>query len=282
MSKRFERMMDGMESQQQADLGDLSEVEALLSGYDAPQPAASDTDRLLLNLEPFLNADKHTSRQSGFRNWRRLARSQAGLLETPFWLASVFVFVLGLGLALLDGEGALALLFVFLSPAAAAAGVAYAFRPATRTLWELEKISPTHPLELLYTRLALIIGFNSLLALLMLGIAWWQGPQLVLWRLLLAWLGPMLALAGTALYITVRWGSVPGIAAALGAWAAVVSVGWWRALHEAAGPEMALWLLERISGSNLLAVFYLALLVGGLYLLKAAGSWMTRSDPAWS
>jgi hypothetical protein len=279
MNERSKRLVDGLDATRRAELGDLSAVEALLQSYDAPQPGAADTSRLLANLEPFL---AQSPPKNGLAHWRRLARSQARLLEKPFWLASGLVFVIGLLLALLDGEGALAVLFVFLSPAAAAAGVAYAFRPETRTLWELEKISPTHPLELLYVRLALIIGFNSLLTLLVLGIAWWQGPQLVLWRLLLAWLGPMLALAGTALYVTVRWGSVAGIAAAMGAWAGAVSVGWWRALHEAAGTGMVLWLLERIAGSDLLAVIYLALLVGGLYLLKAAGNWMTRSDPAWS
>jgi hypothetical protein len=279
MNERSKRLVDGLDAARQAELGDLSAVEALLQSYDAPQPDTAYTSRLLANLEPFL---AQSPQKNGLVHWRRLARSQARLLEKHFWLASGLVFVIGLLLALLDGEGALAVLFVFLSPAAAAAGVAYAFRPETRTLWELEKISPTHPLELLYVRLALIIGFNSLLTLLVLGIAWWQGPQLVLWRLLLAWLGPMLALAGTALYVTVRWGSVAGIAAAMGAWAAAVSIGWWRALHEAAGTGMVLWLLERIAGSDLLAVIYLALLLSGLYLLKAAGNWMTRSDPAWS
>ncbi|HSV85737.1 MAG TPA: hypothetical protein VLH85_04125 [Levilinea sp.] len=282
MNRLSERLTGGLDAQQQAELGDLRRVEALLAGLSTPEPDRADTARLLATLDLFMTANRGTHRLFGFAHWLRLARTQAVLIEKPFWLACILVFIIGLALALLDGEGALPLLFVFLSPAAASAGVAYAFRPATRALWELERITPTHTLELLYTRLALVIGFNSLLALLLLSIAWWQSPSLVIWRLLLAWLGPMLALAGIALYGTVRWGSVAGILAAMGSWGVTVYIGWWRMLQEATRPEPALWLLELINRSNLLVLFFLALSIGGLWLLHATGRWMQGGDAAWS
>jgi hypothetical protein len=282
MNERPERLVEGLDAARQAELGDLSSVEDLLASYPAPDPSPFDSARLLANLEPFLADKGKAEARFTLVHWVQLARSQAVLIERPFWLASALVFLMGLAMALLDGEGTLTVLFVFLSPAAAAAGVAYAFRPATRTLWELEKLTPTHPLELLYTRLALVMCFNSVLALLLLAIAWWQGPQVVLWRVLLAWLGPMLALAGMALYGTVRWGSVAGILAAMGAWGTVISFGWWRALAEVTLVERPLWLLEQINQSNGLVLFFLAALVCGVWLLSAAGRWVQQSDTAWS
>src|ERR687894_312340 len=107
-----------------------------------------------------------------------------------------------------------------------AARVAYVFRPATRTIWEWERCCPVRPLELLYVRLGLIVASNIAVAGLILSVVSAETPGLLLWRLILAWLGPLLGLAGLALYISVRWGSLAGVAAPLTIWAALIVLGW--------------------------------------------------------
>ncbi len=68
----------------------------------------------------------------------------------------------------------------------------------TRTLWELERLSRYQPFELLYARVAVILLLDVALAVVLLLVVWSQGAQIVLWRLLLTWFGPMIGLAGAS------------------------------------------------------------------------------------
>lgn len=276
--------------EQQTELGDLDPLLTALAADEAPQPSPGETTRLLAQLRPLVAAratplpEWLEPQETGVRAWLRLAWSQTSLLETPFWYASGGMIVLGLLLGVAGGGGLLALMFLFLSPVLAAAGVAYAFRPATRTLWELEQAAPIRPLELLYARLALIFAGNVALACAVLSVVWMGVPGLVVWRLIVAWLGPMLFLAGTALYTSVRWGSVAGIAVPLSIWAGLITLGWQELADRMrpAGLNLIDVLLPLLSASDGLLAGSLAALIAGVLLLRQGGRLALGERVAWS
>lgn len=291
MNDKTEQLTAGLNPAQREALGDLDDVVEALAREAAPELGPTDHARLLATLEPYLPIPTSAATKGPERERRPCAIvsrvwgavwTQTALLHAPFWWAGVLVLVLGLGVTLLKGDGLLPLIFVFLTPVLSAAGVAYAFRPETRTLWELERLTPVHPLELLYARLLVVLAFDAFLSLMLLTMAWLQVPQLVLWRFLLAWLGPMLALTGLALYATVRWGATLGAVLPLGLWGAFVLVGWWRAVAQAeASPtrvvlagEAVAWLLSQINTSTAVLVACLLAAAVGLLLLGQAGRWV--------
>lgn len=291
MRRASESLTDGLSAKQVAELGDLRPLAERLAGYVAPQPDAAATERLLAHLRPLLAGQGAAAAQptqepspGGAGYWLRLAWAQTSLFEPAFWWASLLVVALGLLVGLAAGGGALALLFALGSPLLAAAGVAYAFRPAARSAWELELACPVRPLELLYARLGLVLAFNLALALALLVAAALQEPRLVLWRLLVAWLGAMVGLAGLALYSTVRWGAVAGAAVPLVLWAAALGTAWRWAGGDAAPSGQALLdrLLPWLTGSNGALLAAVAALAAGAALLYRAGRLAAGEALQWS
>jgi hypothetical protein len=300
--------------EQQSDLGDLSGVQESLARYVVPRPSPEETGALLARLRPLVAAraagadaraaQVHTTvrtpapapepdfledaplpaAQRGVRGWLDLARSQTSLLESSFWWASGLVFTVGLLAGLTQAGRPYSLILAFLSPVLAAAGVAYAFRPSLRSLGEMERACPINPLELVYARLGLVLAFNLVLSLALLTMLAATEPGLVLWRLVAAWLGPMLALAGVALYTTVRWGAVAGAASPLTLWAALL-LGLWQAAGRET-PDLPNLLQERlvpvIGHSNAMLAASLAALALGLLLLRHAGRRALGDDAAWN
>lgn len=297
MNDAVEDLVSGLDDKQRRSLGDLSTVVAYLENCPAPEASVQEQARLLSALLPYLEETAPKNPEEGMpagqyapqpafslRGWLRLAWSQAVLLEKPFWWSNGLVMLLGLALAALRTDSLLVVVFAFLAPILAAAGVAYAFRPATRSLWELEKISPTGTLELLYARLALVIGFNLALSLALLGVVWFQAPNILLWRLLAAWLGPMLALAGLALYTTLRWGPAAGAILPLGLWGGLTFLGWRQAIERSAESGLAdpaEWLAVQVGHSEPLLLFYLAACLLGLALLYQAGRLALKGTALW-
>jgi hypothetical protein len=279
MRDNAEQLTDGLDEAQRESVGDVSRLADLLAAYSVPSEPGSHADaRLLAALDPYLPVPDQPDRSMS--TWLTLAWSQARLLQAPFWWAGGMMLALGLILTLVNGDGLSALIFIFLTPVLAAAGVAYAFRPETETLWELERLTPTDPLTLLYARITLVLIFDTLLSVILLGTVWLQTPQLTLWRLLLTWLGPMLALAGLALYVTVRWGPTTGVVLALGFWGALILVGWWQAVDRVADSQaVASWLLAQIGGSSTVLTLCLAAAGVGVLLLWQSGQWV--KERAW-
>lgn len=215
--------------EQRAELGDLQPLYDRLATYDAPE---SDQSRLLATLKPLLvqssEAEQPVVRleRFGWQDWLRLAWAQTTLIETPFWGSSVLLTLIGLTLGMSYGSATTTLWLFFLSPLIAVSGVAYIFRPATRTLWELERLSRYQPFELLYARLVVILLLNVALALALLLVIWTQGAQIVLWRLLLIWFGPMIGLMGVALFCSVRWNTLAGVIVPMALWCLMIVLGW--------------------------------------------------------
>jgi hypothetical protein len=210
----------------------------------------------------------------GVRAWVRLARAQIELLEPPFWWSSLLLSALGLCLALGYGSTAAILCLVLLSPLIASAGVAYLFRPATHTLWELERLSPVQPFELLYARLALILLMNIALAIALLLVVWSHNTQMILWRLLLIWFGPMIGMSGIALFCSVRWNTIAGVIAPIAVWVGLIVVGWRDTILSTTPTTAAL--VSQIDTSNVLLLSASMVLILGLWLFYESGRWVIR------
>ena len=217
--------------EQQAELGNFSrQVGPYLDQYETPEV---DTPALMTALRAHLPAVDTASNVPlvadspfvGVRGWLKLARMQLGLVSSSTWGASLLLIALGL-LILFAGRDMAAVLFVLVSPLLAVVGVAYIFRPAARSLREMELLSPINPLELLYARLILLLALNAIPTVILLLLVWQQDSQIVLWRLLLVWFGPMMGMAGLALYATIRWNMLAGAVAPLALWVAFVAIGW--------------------------------------------------------
>lgn len=281
MNDKVGKLTTGLDETQQQALGDLDELAKLLTTYETPpEPNAEDHARLLATLEPYMPAQPpgEAAANQDLRAWMALAWSQAKLVQAPFWWAGGLVLLLGLVTALLDKGDLLTLMWIFLAPVLSVAGVAYAFRPETSTLRELERLTPVNPLVLLYARLLLVLAFDAAVSLILLVVVWLQVPQLVLWRLLLAWLGPMLALTGVALYATVRWSPTHGMVLPLGLWGTFVLAGWWQVVERADGMrDAAAWLLTQINASSAISIACVVAMALGLLLLWQSGQWATET-----
>ena len=275
-------LTEGLDPAQQTELGDLSRLEARLRTLQVSDPTPEEHAALVTRLTATLAAAEPLPERSlQPALWLQIARAQIRLLGMPFWMASGFILVLGVSLGLVGDGSLLAILFVLCAPVLAAVGVAYVFRPETRSLRELEDISPIGSLELLYVRLGVILAFNILLCLAILAAIALHAPQsVVVWRLLLAWLGPMLALTGTALYASLRLGSPAGVAVPLGLWGLLMFLGWRMAAfqREALPGE---WLLAQISHSDLILLGSLVALLAGLVLVQQASQYLRQETAGW-
>jgi hypothetical protein len=282
MKNPVDKLVNGLEENQRKALGNLSNLAHFLESDGLPNPEKEEVARLLEALESYLpDSTAHQARTPA--NWLRLARSQFVLFEGSFWLAGASLLLLGLLMTVIDGHEVLPLALVLLAPLLSAAGVAYAFRPETRTLGDLEHLTATSPAELLYTRLALVLAFNMLISLLLLLLIWLEGPQLILWRLTLVWLGPLLALTGLALYTTIRWGSLVGIILPLGLWGSLVLLGWREVLlRKATEMTPVTWLLLEISRSDPLLMGSILACIAGIGLLILAGQVVPRMRQSWN
>lgn len=257
---------------EQAELGDLTELEAALLAYNAPDINSA---HLMGELTPLLH---RTVKRPHIHDWRGLLRTQTTLPGTGFWWASGLLFALGL-LLVLASDGTGGLLFALASPLVAGFGVTYLLRPATRGLRELERLSAIRPLELLYVRLLLVLTYNTGLALPLILIGWGQGTDVVLWRVLMVWFGPMVGMTGAAFYITLRWNPLAGIGVPLGAWAALVFLGWQDVVASATVFNLTadLMLLIVVQSDVILAGSLLALLIG-LLMLVMTGQQVRRLE----
>lgn len=269
-------LSSGLDPDQQTDLGDLSPVEALLNAYDTPKP---DSDRLLASLQAVIQQQEvliPSPTPRSLRDRLRLAHMQVSLVGSAFWWASALM--LGLGLVLLAvSEGAIAGLYALAAPIFAVIGTAYIFRPDARSLREFELLSAVSPLEMLYTRLLLILLYNVGLAVTLILFAWSQDTQIVLWRLLLIWFGPMVGLMGAALYSLIRWRMLAGMMVPMGLWSALLFLGWREAVLHSSGSFVSLGDLSLavVQSSSFLVVSCLALVMG-LILMWQSGRWVPK------
>jgi hypothetical protein len=271
-------LTSGLDSEQQAELGDLRQLEAALQTYESPKP---DSARLLAELQPLMPQPVTPRPDPVSKDWRyrlRLTHMQLSLVDGTFWWVSGLL--LGLGVLLLIASGGIiAGFFALISPVLAVAGTAYIFRPEMRSLRDFELLSAVKPLELLYTRLLLILVYNTGLALTLILLASSQDTQLVLWRLLLIWLGPMVGLTGVALYSMLRWNLLAGVLLPMSSWSLLLFVGWRDAVLQTRTLMISVEVFSQVvtQSDTLLLASILALVVG-IVLVWRSGRWTTYKE----
>lgn len=262
----------------QQELGNLEPLMTWLASDTAPHVPKGATEHLLAQLQPHVAARREApiAPHRGVREWIALAWAQTTIFEGGFWWASMITTAIGLLVGVFNGGPWLALLFVLCAPVLTAVGVALAFQSLSQTLGDLERASPTHPLELLYARLGLVVGINTLMALFPLAFVWAEIPGIVLWRLMIIWLGPMCALAGVALYTSVRWRSIPGMVVPLGLWGGLVLLSgpWLTERADQLRQASAETIIIYVSNSNAIIVIALVALIVGLTMIHRSGHYM--------
>jgi Putative zinc-finger len=160
---------------------------------------------------------------------RRLADlvvAEARLIRPAVPVASALVMALGVVTVLLQATAFANLVLALITPIVAAAGVAGTYRSGRDPAAELVAATPTSGRLLLLVRIALVFGFDLVLAVAAsatLNVA--GGPGASLNTLVGAWLGPMALLSSLSLLIAVRFGPDVALGAAAALWAVRVVAG---------------------------------------------------------
>jgi hypothetical protein len=152
-----------------------------------------------------------------------LVIAEARLIRLPVPIASALVMALGVALISLQA-GAAGLMLSLVAPIVAAAGVAGTYRSGKD---ELIAATPTSGRLLLLIRLALVFGYDLVLAVAasVTLTATGTAGTTSLDALVGAWLGPMALLSSLSLLIAVRLGPDVALGVAVGLWALRVLAG---------------------------------------------------------
>jgi len=201
-----------------------------LSEWQAPQPSPADTRRLLARVAPDLPTQSPVRRAIRSHQQQRVAfllttaRAQVSLFGLDFWLVSALITLLGASVVLGRVAPDQELVLRVGGPLLAYLGTIAAFRGGDARVLELELACLPSPLQLTLARLVIVLGYDVGLGFVLSLLLWAGGSGRVL-ALTLAWLMPLLLVAGLALLLSLRL-SVPAAAAvAYGSWLAIVAIG---------------------------------------------------------
>ncbi len=202
-----------------------------LSEWQAPQPEPADTRRLLARLatelpapSPVRQAIREHQQRTGIFWLLATARAQVSLFGPAFWLVSALVTLVGAVVVLSNLLPDQELVLRASGPLLAYLGTIVAFRgPGLRVL-ELELVCLPSPLQLALARLVIVLGYDVGLGLALSLALWASGTGQVL-ALTLAWLMPLLLVAGLALLLSLRLSVQAAASLAYGSWLAVLAIG---------------------------------------------------------
>ncbi|HEX8221028.1 MAG TPA: hypothetical protein VF914_17690 [Chloroflexia bacterium] len=222
----------------------LPALEALRQ-WEAPAPTQADTQRLIEMLAPLLPtpegrpsarvlspvraAREHLMRRKGAWPGRMLdvAFAQVGLLRLPFWIASAFLTLLGMLVLFSNDSIHEATVLRALGPLLAVLGVSAVFRSARLRTLEIELSCPISPVQLALVRLALVLGYDIGLGLVLsLTLLAVRAPETRadVVTLMLHWLAPLLSVSGLALLFSVRLSAEVAAGLAYALWLAVLAI----------------------------------------------------------
>lgn len=161
-----------------------------------------------------------------------LVLAEARLIRLAVPVASALVMALGVaivGVQAAAGRPPISadVVLALVAPIVAAAGVAGTYRSRRDPVAELVAATPTAGRLLLLVRLALVFGYDLLLAVAASAAltATAAGGAAGLRTLIAAWLGPMALLSSVSLLVAVRFGPDVALSAAIGLWAVRVLAG---------------------------------------------------------
>jgi hypothetical protein len=147
------------------------------------------------------------------------ARAQVSLFGLDFWLVSAFVTLLGAAVVLGRVVPDQALVLRISGPLLAYLGTIVAFRGRSTRVLELELVCLPSPPQLALARLVIVLGYDVSLGLVLSLLLWAGGSGQVL-ALTLAWLMPLLLVAGLALLLSLRLSVQAAASLAYGSWLA--------------------------------------------------------------
>lgn len=184
------------------DAESLAELSTQLDAMPPPKSNVSHKEQLLNRLS--IEMPQPKSQLERLTEWYPLALllSQVRVIRGDIWIASAIILGLGAILTLIS-ESPNGLLFTGLAPIVAAASVAMLYDQTIQAMLEIEETTRASARQLLLARLALVFGFNLVIALigsLILAVA---QPQISLLPLIASWLAPMTFLSTLAFFLSI-------------------------------------------------------------------------------
>jgi hypothetical protein len=232
---RPEQLIDALREQGASpeECADLLPAVRRLSEWQAPQPKPADTRRLLAMLSAELPEPspvrqairEHQQRQRTSISWLlTTARAQVSLFGLGFWLVSALVTLVGAAVAVSKAIPSQDVVLRASGPLLAYLGTIVAFRGREPRVLELELVCLPSPLQLAIARLVIVLGYDVGLSL-ALSLALWAGGSGQVLALTLAWLMPLLLVAGLALLLSLRLSVQAAASLAYGSWLAILVLG---------------------------------------------------------
>jgi len=229
--ERPEQLIDALREQGATpeERADLLPAVRRLSEWQAPQPEPADTRRLLAMLSTELPAFSpvrqaiHEHRQHRISLLLATARAQVSLFGLGFWLVSALVTLLGAVVVVSNVLPDQAVVLRASGPGLSYLGTIVAFRGRGARVLELELVCLPSPLQLALARLVIVLGYDVGLSL-ALSLALWAGGSGQVLALTLAWLMPLLLVAGLALLLSLRLSVQAAASLAYGSWLAFLAI----------------------------------------------------------
>jgi hypothetical protein len=202
---------------------DVAAWRALAGGADPAPPGPELVHRVLLRSA--LDGPPPPTRRPA---WFSLAllRAEARLVRPAVPIASALVMALGVALAATSPRDQAGQMLALVAPVVAALGIAGLYGPRRDPAFEVVAATPTAPALILLSRIALVFGYDLVLALAGSGVlATLGGDPGGLFALVDAWLGPMALLSALSLVLAVRVGADVAAGVAVVLWSLRVLVG---------------------------------------------------------
>ncbi|MDQ7904392.1 zf-HC2 domain-containing protein [Phytohabitans sp. ZYX-F-186] len=203
---------------------DVAAWRSLAAAVEPPAPPGPELVHRVL-LRSALDGPPPPTRRPA---WLSLAllRAEARLVRPVVPIASALAMALGVVLAAASPQGLAGQVLALVAPFVAALGIAGLYGPRRDPAFEVVAAAPTAPALILLARIALIFGYDLLLALAASGVlAALGGDPGGVFALVDAWLGPMALLSALTLVLAVRVGADVAAGAALMLWSLRVLAG---------------------------------------------------------
>ncbi len=262
-----------------AELGEERDTEELvrtmeyLDNFTVISPSRQATDDLIAILKPVVRqqltpgqtaAPVGAARHPGLPAVLQLVGPQTMLLSKWFVVAAALVILAGLAITN-AGNGNPLLFLANASPVLGILSIFYEFRAKLSGVNELETACPYSPAQLATARLLVVLAYDILLCLAVTPVVgYWQG--LVLWQVVVSWLGPLLLMLGIALAASLRLGIAGGCLVSTAVWALQLAVSEGQSLFSLLLPRQPLFTADFIS-----------LLTGTALILYAYKRWTRES-----
>jgi hypothetical protein len=201
--------------------GETADALLRLAAWRAPQPSPAHVDRVVASLAALMPAPRH--RGAGLagrvaRGWG-IASRQVRLIHPAVWLGSALALA-GVALyAAAAGSAAGARALAFAVPLVAAGGAAFLYGAEADPALEVALATPTSPRGILLSRVALVFGWDLLLAL---GASALVGAahHTSIGSLAALWVGPAALLSSGSLLLSVLAGPLVAGGSTLAGWLA--------------------------------------------------------------